>query len=151
MGALPTSGNISLLQVRNNVQLSGAFNIRHRRAIWIAFLKDSKTYTGSISMSNFRGKDYDTSWVWYGSEELFHSRGWSTSKSYQYSEGQVLTAPYVSGDWQYRTVVKRVEESYRNYRYRDHRRKGRWRKDSSARYRDEWSYKAFRQQQRRAW
>lgn len=150
MGALPT-GALSLTQVRDHVGKSGQFNIRDRRAIWLAFLQDSKTFTGKIEMSDFRGKDYDQSWVWYGNEQLHHSRPLEQNSSYEYSEGQVISNPYVDGDWQYRWAINRVAKSsyYRQVSSHGRRRHGRYSRSRQ----DRWFYAftAYKKLQRRAW
>lgn len=150
MGALPT-GTLSLTQVRDHVGKSGQFNIRDRRAIWLAFQKDSFTYKGNIAMDDFRGKDYDQSWVWYGAEVHHHSRPLEQNSSYQYSEGQVISAPYVDGDWQYRWAINRVAKTsyYKQFGSHGRRRHGRYSRSRD----DRWCYSfdAYKKLQRRAW
>lgn len=149
MGALPT-GALSLTQVRDHVGKSGQFNIRDRRAIWLAFQQDSFTYKGKIAMSDFRGKDYDLSWVWYGSEQLHHSiEDWNETPPF--TEGQILSAPYVDGDWQYRWAVNRVAKSSWSVRTGSHGRNRHGRYSRRERWRTKYRFQTYKKLQRRAW
>lgn len=150
MGALPT-GALSLTQVRDHVGKSGQFNIRDRRAIWLAFQKDSFSFSGSIRMSDFKGKDYDQTWVWYGGEQLHHSRPLEQNGSYQYSEGQVISAPYVEGDWQYRWAINRIAKSSYHRQTSSHGRRRHGRYSRSARYDYFYAFTSYKKLQRRAW
>lgn len=150
MGRLPT-GTLSLIQVRDHVLKSGSFNIRDRRAIWLAFQKDSATFTGNISMSDFKGKDYDQSWVWYGSETLHNTKNNTNNGNYEFKENQVLTSPYVEGDWQYRWTVNRITKSSWNQQVSGHGRNRHGRYSRSPRYEMRYNFSAYKKRQRRAW
>lgn len=151
MSKIPETGPFSLLDVRDDVLKSGSFNIRDRRAIWLAFLKDSKTFKGNISMSDFRGKSYDTSWVWYGGEVLHHTTPLVQNAKPEYEEGDVVSAPYVEGDYQYRWTIHKVETDSYSRCVLGHGRRRHSKYSRAPMYAWFYAYASYKRLQRRAW
>lgn len=151
MAKIPETGEFTLLDVRDNVQLSGEFHMRQRRAIWIAFQIDSKIFKGNIAMSDFRGKDYDESWVYYGEEQLHHSVSNTNNGNYSYTKDQIISSPYIEDDWQYRWAIYRVDARSQNVRTSNHGRKRHSRYSRSERWEMRYWFSAYKKTQRRAW
>lgn len=146
-----TINKYALSAVRDNVGKTNAFNLRDRRAIWIAYHKDSNNFANGVKLSEMYGKDYETSWEWYGEEVVHHTRPLEQNHSYEYHEGQIVTNPYVENGWQIRWVINRIEEASYSRMTQGHSRRRHSRYSRSAQYDSFWSYTSYKKAQHRAW
>lgn len=148
--AIPVNGPIDLDMIRKEVQRgSGSVSLVDRRVMWLAFLSDNTNR--SISFSDLRGKNFDTSWVEYGNEVHHQSMDTLNPSDWRINVGDILGSSWVEGEWQQRWKVVRTTRTEGWVQHSSH---GRNRHGKYSRSRDDrlhYYFNAYKKIERRAW